>query len=222
MKITGTLLSIPPYISTTWDNIASLHVRPDGSQFTLVIHLTSQDQIEIPHLAKHTVDEIFEAHARFTEDHAVLKKPLDGPFGFTLPVKSDGSFESLATSMQHNPDQADLPPIPESVLKKITMIARAFGLEDTAFAKPEPNCNCVYCQVNRALLGDAAPVEQLEEVSQEDLKFRDWDIQQTADKLYTVTNPLDTNEHYTVFLGTPIGCTCGSKNCEHIRAVLSS
>lgn len=221
MKITTTLLSIPPYISTTWDNIASLHVKPEESLFTLVVVLKSGDQVEIPHLPKHSVDEIFEAHARSTEEQRAVKNPFEGPFGFTLPVKSDGSFESLATSMQHNPDQADLPPIPENILKKITLIARAFGLEDTAFAKPEPNCNCVYCQVNRALQGETAPVE-VEEVSQEDLKFRDWEIKQTADQLYIVTNPLDTNEHYTVFLGTPLGCTCGSKNCEHIAAVLKS
>ena len=40
--------------------------------------------------------------------------------------------------------------------------------------------------------------------------------------LIVVTNPLDANEHYNVFLGDPIGCTCGQKNCEHIRAVLNS
>jgi hypothetical protein len=221
MKITATLLSIPPYISTTWDNIASLHVRAEGPLFTLVIQAKSQSQVEIPHLTKQSIDEIFEAHARFTEEHPPTRNPLEGPFGFTLPLKSDGSFESLATSMQHNPDQADLPPIPENLLKKITLIARAFGLQETAFADPKPNCNCVYCQVNRALQGETAPIE-IEEVSQEDLKFRDWEIKQTADKLYTATNPLDANEQYTVFLGTPLGCTCGSKNCEHIRAVLTS
>ena len=35
-------------------------------------------------------------------------------------------------------------------------------------------------------------------------------------------DPLDPNEHYNVFLGTPLGCTCGEKDCEHIRAVLST
>ncbi|NGX33463.1 MAG: hypothetical protein K1060chlam4_01531, partial [Candidatus Anoxychlamydiales bacterium] len=40
--------------------------------------------------------------------------------------------------------------------------------------------------------------------------------------LYRVTNPLDENEHYSVFLKDPIGCTCGKKNCEHVKAVLNS
>jgi PhoH-like ATPase len=49
-----------------------------------------------------------------------------------------------------------------------------------------------------------------------------WGIEQTAEQLYKVTNPLDANEQYNVFLGTPLGCTCGLKNCEHIRAVLNT
>jgi hypothetical protein len=35
-------------------------------------------------------------------------------------------------------------------------------------------------------------------------------------------NPLDHKEHYNVFLGDPIGCSCGNNNCEHIQAVLKS
>lgn len=222
MKITSTILSIPPYLSTTWKNISSLHVKPDGALFTLVVLLQNRVQIEVPGLNKERIDEIFEAHAKAAEEELHAKNPIESPFNFKLPMKGDGTFEGLTSTLQHNPEQIDLPQIPPDVMSKITMIARAFGLEDTAFAPPEPNCNCVACQVNRALQGDSPAAAQIEEVSQEDLKFRDWEIKQTADKLYTVTNPLDANEHYTVFLGTPIGCTCGSKNCEHIRAVLSS
>ena len=58
--------------------------------------------------------------------------------------------------------------------------------------------------------------------SEDDLKFRDWDIEQKSEELYEVTNPIDQNEHYQVFLGNPVGCTCGKKNCEHIRTVLNS
>ena len=64
--------------------------------------------------------------------------------------------------------------------------------------------------------------EAVEEVTIDDLRFREWDIKQTGDKLYTVANPLHAEEHYTVFLGSPIGCTCGEQNCQHIRAVLNS
>ena len=59
-------------------------------------------------------------------------------------------------------------------------------------------------------------------VSDEELRFKTWEISQTNDKLYLVSNPIDANEHYSVYLGEPVGCTCGEKHCDHIRAVLSS
>lgn len=222
MKITSRILSIPPYLSTTWKNISSLHVRAEGNLFTLVVLLQNRVQVEVPGLNKETIDEIFEAHARSAEEEVALKNPFEGgPFSFSLPVKSDGSFDPLGSTLQHNPEQSDFPPMQPEILKKIAMIARAFGLNNESYlAKAEPHCNCTYCQLARALHGEEPA--KIEEVSQEDLKFRDWEIEQMGDQLYKVTNPLDLNEHYNVFLGDPLGCTCGSKNCEHIRAVLNS
>ncbi|HSX10807.1 MAG TPA: hypothetical protein VLF94_03710 [Chlamydiales bacterium] len=223
MKITSTILSIPPYISTTWGNISSLHVKEERGAYTLIVILKNRVQIEVPGLDKQGVDTVFEAHAHYAEESAPHKptNPIDGPFSFSLPLRADGPIDTLGAGMQHNPEQAGLPPIPPDVLKKLTLIARAFGLEDaSALPKAEPHCNCVYCQVARALQDqDGEPVE---EVTEQDLTFRDWEIKKTGDHLYIVTNPLDANEHYTVFLGTPIGCTCGSQNCEHIRTVLNS
>ena len=66
------------------------------------------------------------------------------------------------------------------------------------------------------------PHHQRAEITPEELQFKDWEIAQKDGKLYHVINPLDKNEYYDVFLGDPIGCTCGNKNCEHIRAVLST
>ncbi len=125
--------------------------------------------------------------------------------------------------MQHNPDQSDLPPLPPEMLDKITKIAHAFGLEDaSALSKAEPHCTCAYCQVVRAFQREEPILEDTEPVTEAELYFRDWEIAQQAEQLYTVTNPLDANEHYNVFLGEPIGCTCGQKNCEHIRAALNT
>jgi hypothetical protein len=223
MKITSTILSIPPYLSTTWKNISSLHVKPVGNLFTLIVLMQNRIQVEVPNLNKETVDEIFEAHARAAEEENPLKNALENPISFSLPVKGDGAIESLGKSLQHNPEQADLPVLPPEALKKITLIAKAFGLEDSSvLSTPEPNCNCIYCQITRALRGEEENSENGEEISAEDLTFRDWDVKQTEDQLYIVTNPLDANEYYQVFLGTPLGCTCGHKNCEHIRAVLNS
>ena len=88
--------------------------------------------------------------------------------------------------------------------------------------KAEPHCNCTYCQITRTLSHAQQEEEQDEEVTEEDLRFRSWDIEQKGDQLFTVTNPLDKAETYQVFLGHPVGCTCGKKKCAHIEAVLRS
>ncbi len=218
MKITSQILSIPPYLSTTWKNIASLHVRAGGNLFTLVVLLQNRVQVEVPGLNKETIDEIFEAHARSAEGDTGIKHPLESPFSFSLPIGSEGGLESIP-QFQHHPEQANLPTLPPEILKKIATVVKAFGLEEfSSLSKSEEGCNCMYCQLSRA----TSQEEPVEEVTQEDLRFRDWEIQQTGDQLYSVTNPLDQNEHYNVYLGSPLGCTCGNKNCEHIRAVLSS
>ncbi|MES2273538.1 MAG: hypothetical protein V4487_05065 [Chlamydiota bacterium] len=225
MKITPVLLSIPPYLSTTWENISSLRVRVENEKSTLIALLQNKIEVEVPDLDSATIEQIFEAHAKYAEEETSTKtplSPLDGPFSFSLPLKGGGLIDTLGPNMQHNPAQADLPPLPPDVLQKITTIARAFGLDDSsALPKGELNCNCIYCQVARALHGEE-PLQELEVVTDEDIKFRNWEVKQTDDQLYTVTNPLDLNETYNVFLGEPLGCTCGEKNCEHIRAVLKS
>ncbi len=72
-------------------------------------------------------------------------------------------------------------------------------------------------------VGSGVNPENLDEdVSEEELKFKMWDIEEIDETLFKVTNPLDANEHYNVYLGNPIGCTCGKKNCEHIKAVLNT
>lgn len=225
MKITSKILSIPPYLSTTWQNISSLHVKPEGSLFTLVVVLETQAQVEIPGLHKETIDEIFEAHAKSSETKPEAADPTQGPFHFSLPFNKDalGGLADINTSMEHNPDQADLPLIPNEVLSKITMIAKAFGLEDlSTFKNPQTDCNCIYCQIARAV-GNRGMEDSEEEVLEEELTFRsNWEVKEIDKDLYSVTNTLDTNETYSVFLGTPLGCTCGSKNCDHIKAVLKS
>lgn len=220
MKITPRLLSIPPYISTAWKNVSSLFVRERQIGQVLVVSLLDGSQVEIPNLAKEEIDAIFQAHAELsTWESSIPRNLLDGSFSFNLPIKTDGSMlESIGSQMQHNPEQSDLPPIPPHVLEKIKVILRSLGLEDASvLEKAESNCNCIYCQLARSLQ------EEPEEVVEEsELKFRDWEVSQKEEKLYHVVNPLDKNEYYDVYLGDPIGCTCGTKNCEHIRAVLNT
>lgn len=223
MKITPKILSIPPYLSTTWKNIATLTVKETGDSFCLTVILQNRVQVEVPNLDKTTIDAIFEGHAKFAETEGTPGplNALDSPYSFTLPLKMDGPvLDVFSSGIQHSPEQAHLDPLPPEVLEKVTLIAKAFGLEDSnLLPNAHPDCNCMFCQVVRSMHKEAPPEEV---VTDAELNFRNWNISQTSEKLYLVSNPLDTNEHYSVFLGDPLGCTCGNKNCEHIRAVLNT
>jgi hypothetical protein len=224
MKINHLILNIPPHISTSWDNIASIH--KDGS--SLIVTLKSKNRIKIPNLEDNVIELIFDAHAKHLENSLTqtgLKKSNVPASGFPIKFGIEG-LDSFASAMHHDPRLSNSPDLPKDVLEKIASISKAMGIEDKeALPKPEPHCNCPHCQIAKALNnqnGKSLSENDCEDVSDDDLKFRDWDISQTGEKLYTVTNPLNTKEQYSVYLGTPLGCTCGQKNCEHLRAVLNS
>lgn len=183
------------------------------------------------------IEAVFAAHEKYLEEGgsqpAGAPPEMGGLFSdqmMTFPLKfgEGGTLDSISTAMQHNPEQASMPNLPPELLDKVASVARALGA-DEAFEPGQavPHCNCFYCQLSRAVGGqepraeESALVEE-EEVSDDDLRFRTWDIEEAGEQLYTVINPLDPTERYSVYLGTPIGCTCGEENCEHIRAVLSS
>ncbi len=242
MNINSKILSIPPYISTSWKNIASLHIENRMPILVLIVTLHSGVRIEVPNLQTSIIEEIFAAHSHFieVEEKATqIKTSPKTPFNFLegseqllsleIPLKNGfAEMEGFGTLLQHNPHQANTPNLPPDVLEKITQISKTMGLDDpSALPKPEPDCNCIRCQIAKAMQAgfnnEQASKEEPEEiVSDEELKFRTWDISQTSDKLYVVTNPLDIEEHYNVFLGDPIGCSCGESRCEHIKAVLNT
>jgi hypothetical protein len=203
----------------------------------LVVTLHSGARIEIPHVEPTILEVIFAAHARYLEQEEKTplprppRTPLNLPAGeqiisFALPFKdAQLPFEGFNGMMQHNPEQADAPNLPAEILEKIAQVSKAMGIDDpNALPKPEPHCNCMHCQVARAIRGEAAaesaPPEEV--VTDEELNFRTWDVAQTGENLFRVTNPLAPEEYYDVFLGTPVGCTCGTPHCEHIHAVLKT
>ena len=243
MKINSKILSIPPFISTSWKNIASLHIENQQSILVLVVTLLSGVRIEVPHLDKTMLEAIFAAHARFLEQEekgAPSKAPAPRPplnfpvaqeqiISMEIPLKHGlASIDQFGTLLQHNPEAADGPDLPPDILEKIAQLSQTLGVEDpNAIPKPEPHCNCMRCQIARAmqkgLSGLPEEKEETEEVvTDDDLKFRTWDVLQTGEKLYSVSNPIDNKEQYNVYLGEPIGCTCGHAGCEHIRAVLNT
>lgn len=232
MKIDEKILSLPPYISTAWQNVTGVFTN-EGKQ--LEIHLNSGAVIKMPMPEPKIVDLIFYYHLQFIEKGEIKQKakinanpekePFSLPFGMPFPFSQDNVLP-FGGMMQHNPEQANMPEIPKELLDKVTHLAKAINPDTTQvlFPDAQPHCNCLYCQVGRAMNAtskeEAKPLE--EPVTDDDLKFKEWDISKTGDALYEVKNPLNQTEIYQVYLGNPIGCTCGSSQCEHIKAVLSS
>ncbi|MCF7806170.1 MAG: hypothetical protein K9M07_03940 [Simkaniaceae bacterium] len=238
MKINSKFLSLPPHISTSWKNITSIQLINEHGLSVLAIILMDGHIIKIPGLPKEIVEQVFIAHSEFLEmaneqepalssnnDHVDFQKVAMN-MGVPMQFSLDG-FQGFG-AMQHNPEQANLPSLPPEILTKIASVAKALGMEEAGVSIPDaqPHCNCTYCQIARAMKGEQPTEEKAldidEPVDDIELSFREFDIEQTGDNLYTVTNPLDQSEHFQVFLGEPIGCTCGKKNCEHIKAVLNS
>lgn len=208
MKLTRQLLSIPPHISTSWDNISALSCEDEW----LVIVLRDGAQVRIPDLTPVQLKAIFDAYESYVETPPMPHMMMDGMAGPSLSL--------TGAAMAHDPAMANSPDIPQEVLEKIGSISQALGAEAALLPKPEAGCNCPHCQIARAISPEEEAID--EEVTEADLTFRSWDIEETSEKLYTVTDPLDKSVQYTVYLGDPIGCTCGTESCEHIKAVLES
>jgi hypothetical protein len=220
------VLSLPPYISTLWSNVVSLQLEYRSSGHVLVVELKTGSKVEVPNLAAKVIEELFATHVgamQYEENAKNEEQKLGGGHGFPFTL-----FEGITSALQHNPNQANMPILPPEVLEKITTMFKGVVLEDLApMPKPELHCNCMYCQIMNAVVSEGSSHSSgldnsEEEVTEKDLQFRQWDIEQQKDKLFIVTNPFDVKEQYTVFLGDPIGCTCGEKNCEHVQTVLRS
>lgn len=248
LKVTDSILCVPPFISTSWDRVAHIESRKDGNEeIILTIHLSDHQLVEIPHLDPAVVDIIFGAHLKHLEKKAQSSKEKPeankSPVAFlqqlfnmapdqiqAIPLPFDlgmlGGLENFESAFQHNQEKAETEDLPPEMLEKVVQMAKMMTNGDLqSFPKPEPHCNCMHCQIGRAIHGGVSPKqeeEKHEEVTDEDLTFRSWHVEQTGDQLYQVTSPLDPEERYNVYLGAPIGCTCGVTTCEHIEAVLKS
>lgn len=249
MKITPKILSIPPFISTSWSQIRTLYMR----EKELIICLADGTLIAIPDLNTQDIETIFAAHSTFTEHAQNNLSSQEHPVQFlkNTPSSQTASFlpgqnlegmasmhlnfenmESFSSALHHNSEQAHMPNLPKEVLKKIASIAKIIAPGEIAnMPKPEPHCNCPHCQIARAIHETEDKPENPnleviqndeEPVHEKDLSFQQWEITQVDEQLYSVCNRLDPVEKYNVFLGEPVGCTCGIPGCEHILAVLKS
>ena len=250
VKINQKMINIPPYISTSWDNVS--HLQMDEVTGHLVVITVKGDKIIIPHLPPELMERIFTAHAEYVETASSTKEGPHLPEGLgifnlgmgpgSLGLGPEG-LQSLQM-LQHDPSQSDAPDLPPAMIDKILSVTKGLGMEKllAQMGESEPHCNCPFCQINRAILD--GEVETAEESTPDidnslpeanlsedpELSFRKWDIVQVSTNLYDVTDPFDKSLHYRVSLGNPqstdrtkeIGCTCGQPNCEHLKAVLHS
>ncbi|BAE81116.1 conserved hypothetical protein [Chlamydia felis Fe/C-56] len=241
VKINDQLICIPPYISARWNQIAFIESQEGEvkGQATLKLHLIDGKTISIPNLDQAIIDIAFQEHLLHLESSQALRTESgreDDKLGMLMNVLQQLSKDTdiqmfspntlmsplfsgaspMEMILQHIPEHKDHPDAPADVLEKmVTMIRTLAGNNQNLLPKAEPHCNCMHCQIGRAI-----SEEEEATVSDQDLSFRTWDISQSGNKLYLVTDPLNPNEQFSVYLGTPIGCTCGKLNCEHVKAVL--
>lgn len=232
MKINDKILSIPPFLSTSWQNIAAL--KMEGSD--LIIVLFQGGEVKVSGLANEIVEAIFTFHQKALETKTFLRPPATSiAEGFINQADQALRFgvigmEAIGNAMQHSFEMRDAPALPPEILSKVEAVARVIAPDmKTELPKAEPHCNCPHCQIARAMqrgLGvmkeEVPPQNDTVPVPTEELQFEEWKIEQAGDQLFTVSNKLDANEKYNVFLGNPVGCTCGKTGCDHILAVLRS
>lgn len=249
MEINNRFINLPPFLSVSWSHVACLHMEEE----LLVITLTSGSSVEIPNLPSELLQKIFSAHASYLRNsgtrHAAatsstpLSKeasPLPSSLEFSgsdvagIRLGFATSLDGIGSSLQHNPTMAQAPDIPTDILKKFAAISKILAPDEAAsLPKAEPNCNCMHCQIVRAIQSELETGDKYEKkeskkieeelvVDEEELQFQQWEIKQADDNLFIVINRLEPTEQYHVFLGEPIGCTCGNIGCEHVVAVLKS
>lgn len=250
ININEKFISIPPHISATWNQISFLQTTENESDKTpiLVIHLMDGNVVNIPNLDTKIISDAFSAHIKHLESKVEVPaskgqtsnndfvKAFGGilqqitglspdqisnmPIKIGFSTKGLPGIENIEQALQHDLSQSRSENLSPEMLEKLaSMVKMMLGGDLGGFPKPEPHCNCTHCQLARTIHKSK---ETEEPVSEEDLKFRSWNIEDNGKDMYTVTNPCDDGEHYTVFLGNPIGCTCGQNDCEHIKAVLYS
>lgn len=257
VKVNNLMLSVPPYISTSWKYVEGLYMK--GA--TLVVTLASGESVNIPGIGTEFVDMIFTAHADYLEKEVNQRNVMSSnndlsslqgmmPFGLLGPgfpmTASDNAFQfgissmdGLGNPMQHNPAHANAPDLPLEILQKIGAIVKIVAPEEIVTGTiAEQDCNCPYCQITRAISVDGDDESQLfselsswtdilenpELTHAHDLSSEissPWKIQETGPNQFLVVDTSNQSE-FRVFLGNPVGCTCGEEGCKHIVAVLKS
>ncbi|MGR3951570.1 MAG: SWIM zinc finger family protein [Chlamydia sp.] len=250
MKVTKTILFIPPYISTRWSSVSTLsQINTD----TIQVILTDKNAISIPYLSQEQIEQIFSCHLESLEEPtsahhpeymkqqdfvdliALVQSGIKEIMALILKLGST-AISSVGKALEHDSKNSKMALLSPEMREKVLMLLNVIPKEDIlGMPLPEPDCNCMYCQISRILRtelefkaenSDEEKIAQEdaleEEVHEHDLEFSEWSVSPISEKLFLVRNKLEPYEEYRVFLGNPIGCTCGKPNCEHIVAALRS
>jgi hypothetical protein len=249
IKISERLFSFPPYLVTSWEHVSSLEGRhqPD-EKVVLLFHMNTGLSVELPALAKSTVEAIFVAFQNYHEQRQIIRLKLksalaSSAMNFPLPL-AEGSAMGLGLAiplsglpnlasgasalmpliqnLRHNPQLKDLPSLPSDLLEKIAYTARELFNQDPDTEMPTPvaGCHCMHCQMARAI---QTGIEQAgERVDEHELRFSTWHIHSLSPVHYLVVSTNDPSQCFDVKLKPEIACSCGMPTCPHIEAVLRS
>lgn len=229
MKITATTLSIPPYITANWDSISVIHMEEIEEEIILVITLITEDRVEVPGLS---IDQIEEIQRKFSEFmNANNKKEMASEHSNQIVSVISDMFQQLFQEMRegpvsvikipvtHTPSQANLPQLSPETLNNIVKIIQSIGISESNLVNSEDcidKCRCLYCQACshvRDKLGKS-------DVKNDDISFdTEWNISQVSEFAFNVQSKEFPDEVFKVSL-KPVQCSCGQKNCEHIKVVL--
>lgn len=269
MTVTQKAFHLPPYISTSWSHVVSLHMEQEDHEQLLVVTLTNGAQICIPGLEERLLRRIFAIHAEVLEQGVppscskpvqpereaesarvrtqraapnrdtdmaggVAELGVEGPWETqsgrlglldNLPLSDQEIAELEQQLLDHRPELTESPDLPTALLQRMSVMGQ-FLHPDILEQMPRAvaGCRCPFCQLHRVLHREPpdTALPPVEEVSEQDLLFRSWIVQDCGDHLFEVTNSTDPAECYRVFVGEPVGCTCGRHGCEHVKAVLLS
>lgn len=206
MIINKQILSIPPFISTSWQDVELL--LSDGHS-TLNIYLKNGTLVKISNLLKEDLDLIFKVH------QDILLSPSQPE----IPSLIDPLLLSFSGSLlEHDPDLKDASPLPLEVKTKLkSLLDEIPKLDKIKLPDIHPDCHCPFCQIMN-LMQDQDHDDEL--VTDDDLHFSTWKQEALSEHLIKLIHPFNHDENYLVSLDTPITCSCGQTGCEHVEHVL--
>src|SRR5262245_28614291 len=106
MKINSQILSIPPHILTSWENVSGLYIQDEK----LFIVLNNGKTVSIENLSSNTIQTVYRTYESFLEKRA--NTPQDtaststtstfGALTSDFPIQLGiGSLDNLGNAMQH-------------------------------------------------------------------------------------------------------------------------